>query len=115
MTRASESAAYVGGISAMLAQADVCPSCGKPMTEHRVAFPFRGAKACPEVVLGTIPVVTDLSTGAEAAVDALTVNPMFFDPMNGGLPAVEWTSPKFAGRRQSGEMWRVPAIVPEDE
>ena len=57
MTRAAESGGYVGGISTMLAQSDVCSACGKVHPGRR--FGLLGAKSeCPAVVFGSMPVLT---------------------------------------------------------
>jgi hypothetical protein len=57
MAREAASGAYVGGISAMLAQSDVCASCGRVHPGR--AFGLLGAKSeCPTVVFGAIPAMT---------------------------------------------------------
>jgi hypothetical protein len=57
MAREAESGAYVGGISTMLAQSDVCASCGRIHPGR--AFGLLGAKSeCPTVVFGSLPALT---------------------------------------------------------
>ncbi|MCI4369455.1 MAG: hypothetical protein L3K09_07840 [Thermoplasmata archaeon] len=55
MTRAAESGAYSGGIRAMLAQADVCPSCGRAHNTRQYQVGAPKASGCPDVVFGLIP------------------------------------------------------------
>lgn len=57
MTRANESGAYLGGISTMLIQSDVCPACGKEHTARRAGL-LGGKGECPLVVFGTLPALT---------------------------------------------------------
>lgn len=59
MARAAESGAYLGGISMMLAQVDVCPSCGRIHPDSRLASLLPRSKECPLVVFGTMPTMTD--------------------------------------------------------
>jgi hypothetical protein len=57
MTHGTGSGAYLGGISTMLAQSDVCASCGRIHPGRR--FGLLGAKSeCPAVVHGSMPVLT---------------------------------------------------------
>ena len=66
MTRGTESGAYLGGISTMLAQSDVCPSCGRIHPGRR--FGLLGSKSeCPAVVNGSMPILTG-SIGIEELV-----------------------------------------------
>ena len=58
MTRTAESGAYVGGIAAMLSQADVCPSCGDSHNDRRFGFRLPSSSGCPKVVFGSLPTVT---------------------------------------------------------
>jgi hypothetical protein len=58
MRRTQESGAYLGGIGAMLEQADTCPSCGKAHSEHQFGFRHGAARECPSVVMGSFPVFT---------------------------------------------------------
>ena len=58
MTRTHGSGGYQGAISSMLAVADVCPSCGKLLAEHRrITYALGGG--CPDVVVGAFPFIDD--------------------------------------------------------
>lgn len=58
MTRATESGAYLGGISTMLAQSEGCTACGKVHATRRLGL-LGGAKGeCPLIVFGTLPALT---------------------------------------------------------
>lgn len=43
----------------MIAQMEVCPSCGKFLSEHRRSFRFGNPGACPDLVLGAFPVLPE--------------------------------------------------------
>jgi hypothetical protein len=104
----------VGGITAMLAQADVCPSCGKPIREHRAGFPFRAARSCPEVVMGTFPVLTDFASGEAFSADSVPSSRGLFDPTRGLSAASEWPASRSDLRKTEPNAWRVPLAAPED-
>ncbi|HZY92463.1 MAG TPA: hypothetical protein VFG07_06805 [Thermoplasmata archaeon] len=59
MARAAESGAYLGGISTMLAQVDVCPSCGRIHPDSRLGSLLPKSKECPLVVFGSMPTMTE--------------------------------------------------------
>ena len=92
MTQAG-SGAYLGGISTMLAQNDVCASCGQIHEERRFALRLGLTRGCPAVVFGTFPTLT----GALAVEDEASV-PSLIEP------------PRAAGRR--GSMLSVPWPMP---
>jgi len=58
MSRTQESGAYLGGIGAMLEAADVCPSCGRVHSERQFSLRHADGRDCPEVVVGSFPVIT---------------------------------------------------------
>jgi len=55
MARTSESGAYLGGISTMLMQVDVCPACGRVHNDSRIASLLPRSRECPLVVFGSMP------------------------------------------------------------
>jgi hypothetical protein len=57
MTRASESGGFGGAISSMVAQMDICPSCGSPISEHRQRLLTAGG--CSNVVFGAFPILSE--------------------------------------------------------
>jgi hypothetical protein len=59
MTRSEESGGFQGAISSMLSLADICPSCGKLIAEHRRKFPFAASGRCPDTVLGAFPFIAE--------------------------------------------------------
>ncbi|MCI4335644.1 MAG: hypothetical protein L3K17_00380 [Thermoplasmata archaeon] len=59
MTRTAGSGAYLGGISTMLMQVDVCPSCGHSHQDSRLGSLLPRTRECPLVVFGSIPTVTE--------------------------------------------------------
>lgn len=63
MTRTSGSGAYLGGISTMLMQVDVCPSCGHSHQDSRLGSLLPRTRECPLVVFGSMPTVTEPKTG----------------------------------------------------
>ncbi len=61
MSRTAESGAYLGGISTMLTQSEVCPSCGRVHTGRRFGFLGTTKGECPMVVFGSLPTVARAS------------------------------------------------------
>jgi len=47
----------------MIAQMEVCPSCGKFLSEHRRSFRFGNPGACPDLVLGAFPMLPEEFAG----------------------------------------------------
>lgn len=60
MSRTQESGAYLGGIGAMLGEADGCPLCGEVHPEPRFGIRHGRPRECPKVVLGSFPVLDQL-------------------------------------------------------
>jgi hypothetical protein len=109
MTRAGESGSYLGGISTMLMQTDVCPSCGGTHTSRRLPFSHRSDNDCPAVVFGSLPIVTD-DGSSEVADYASEASELGVGVYPGGLPV-----PRPMGRRASAMSvpWPMPG-QPED-
>ncbi|MCI4364055.1 MAG: hypothetical protein L3K13_07140 [Thermoplasmata archaeon] len=59
MTRVTGSGAARGAISSMIAQMEVCPSCGKFLSDHRRTFRFGNTGPCPDIVLGAFPMLPE--------------------------------------------------------
>jgi hypothetical protein len=72
MTRTNESGGFQGAISSMLAVVDVCPACGKLLAEHRRPMPLMGPARCPEVVLGSIPFISEVRPSGSMLYDDAT-------------------------------------------
>jgi hypothetical protein len=71
-TETTRSGGRLGGISTMVTQADVCPSCGGQHEVRRRAFWDRSGRVeqpCPVVVHGTFPVLMKLPEPAEILLD----------------------------------------------
>jgi hypothetical protein len=66
MTRANESGAYLGGISTMLIQSDVCAACGKVHASRRLGILGGPKGECPLIVFGTLPALTSRTDFEEA-------------------------------------------------
>jgi hypothetical protein len=58
MTRADESGAYLGGIGTMLTNNEVCTACGQVHEKRQFTFRHNANHECPDVVMGTFPVLT---------------------------------------------------------
>jgi hypothetical protein len=68
----TRSGGRLGGISTMVTQADVCPSCGGQHEGRRRSFWDRSGRveqACPVVVHGPFPMLMELPEPAELIVD----------------------------------------------
>ncbi|MCI4353717.1 MAG: hypothetical protein L3K14_10135 [Thermoplasmata archaeon] len=69
---ATRSGGRLGGISTMVTQANICPSCGGQHETRRRAFwerPNRIEQGCPVVVHGPFPVLMKLPEPAEVVID----------------------------------------------
>lgn len=69
---ATRSGGRLGGISTMVTQADVCPSCGGHHDHRRRSFWDRSGRIeqlCPVVVHGPFPMLTELPEPAELVVE----------------------------------------------
>jgi hypothetical protein len=69
---ATRSGGRLGGISTMVTQADICPSCGGHHDGHRRSFWDRSGRVeaiCPVVVQGPFPMLMKLPEPAEVIVD----------------------------------------------
>ncbi|MCI4342323.1 MAG: hypothetical protein L3K11_08150 [Thermoplasmata archaeon] len=71
MTRAAGSGATRGAISSMIAQMEVCPACGKFLTEHRRSYRFGNPGACPDLVLGAFPMLPEEFAGLPVSEEPL--------------------------------------------
>jgi hypothetical protein len=68
----TRSGGRLGGISTMVTEADVCPSCGGHHEGRRRSFWDRSGKAeqaCPVVVHGPFPMLTQMPEPAEIILD----------------------------------------------
>jgi hypothetical protein len=108
MTRATEGGTYLGGISTMLIQTDVCPSCGGTHGTKRLGFPLRGNHACPAIVFGSLPILTEQGIDTPAEFDGSELSELGAGVYPGGLP-----SPRPTERRSSA--MSVPWPMPQEE
>ena len=57
--RTEESGGFQGAISSMLSVADICPSCGKLLGEHRRKILLATTARCPDSLVGAFPYIDD--------------------------------------------------------
>jgi hypothetical protein len=107
MTRADESGAYLGGIGTMLTNNEVCTACGQVHEKRQFTFRHNGNRECPDVVMGSFPVLTRPPLAIDTIVP-LHQRDADIEPVYPGLMEL---SPKVSGRKMglfSGN-WSVPA------
>ena len=59
MSRSRESGAYLGGIGAMLQEADVCILCGEVHPTRHFGLRHGERGECPKVIMGRFPLISD--------------------------------------------------------
>lgn len=107
---ATRSGGRLGGISTMVIQADVCPSCGGQHEVRRRSFWDRSGRVepnCPLVVHGPFPVLMKLPEASEVVVEF----PFESSPQGGNTPPSESEAPLLA--RRLGQLpipWPSPAF-----
>src|ERR1700688_2105854 len=92
MTRMG-SGAYLGGISTMLAQNDVCPSCGQVHEESRFSLRLGQARGCPMVVFGYLPTLTGANRDTEEMSIPSLIEPAPSVGRRGSVLTVPWPMP----------------------
>jgi hypothetical protein len=121
MSRTEASGAYLGGIGAMLEEADLCPSCRQGLFEH--AHDTRGHAAAPPPLpaLTTSPLVAappSLLVEAEPRTPA-SLQIREFETPSMPLRSVERRTPSFSvraferGSRSLGVLWLPPPDLGE--
>lgn len=99
----------LGGISMMVTQADICPSCGGHHESRRRSFWDRSGRVdptCPLFVPGPFPMMMKLPDPQEVLLEptGLDIRPAPLDPEPGTNPAVArrlsqlpipWPTPSF--------------------
>jgi hypothetical protein len=67
MTHEGEPRSRFGGISAMLAEQDVCPQCGEEHSESFFGLRAARRRECPNVLMGAFPILTPPEPSRAAA------------------------------------------------
>lgn len=87
MTRDPSPTARLGGISAMIAEQDVCAQCGEQHPDRLFGLRHASGRGCPNVLMGAFPVLTPPTPNraAGAVIRALT-SERTFSPAPPSLP-----------------------------
>jgi hypothetical protein len=109
-TRTNESGAYLGCIGTMLTNSDICTACGQVHEAHQFTFKHGGSRSCPEVVIGSFPILTRPPVGDEVIMPLqrrADEEPVY--------PGVQELLPRAPLRRVAllGAAWPLPS--PEEE
>ncbi len=94
MARSAESGAYLGGISTMLAQVDVCPSCGRIHPDSRLGSLLPKSHECPLVVFGSMPTLTDPQS------ESISLRPISVEVVGGSTEPMMPPLPQPGGHSQ---------------
>jgi hypothetical protein len=111
MARGAENQAYLGGISMMLIQSDVCSACGNVHHSRAMGLVSASRNACPLAVVGNRPVLTSPADFGGSSTPPLPQLPF---PARDMIPLPRLPSP--ASTRKASTLnvpWPMPSHVEE--